>query len=590
MAALAVLAAFAGRNASAAGEANDEVVPWLSADTVLYVELPRPAALLDRLTDDRLRAPLAALPSIKEALAKDEFRKLHEVAGLVASKLDTSPDKAFRSLTGGGAVFAVEAGQGGAPNAFLIVTPTDPSLLKKANEALLDLARSDAEAKGKPDPVKSVEYRGLTGYQVEKAVYAIVKDRLIVADRAATAKAVADRVLDGLGGKKPITELVEWSGRQNAIKADTLAWAFVRTERLRQLDPKKFGKGGGDRKPQEMILFGGWLDAVRKAPWLSASADWSESRMAATLTLPVPAEGRPAVLKGFVPPKGSGAPALATPPGTVASLSLWRDLATVWEARAELLPPEDVQKLAKLDTFAGQFFGGRDFGTGVLGALGSDWRLVVALQDYAKMSPVPDVKLPAFALVADVKPDDDDFAERLKVAYQSFIGLANLGAAQTKAPPLELGSETFEGVTISTSHFMPARKAPEGQEGAGAKAEPVHYRHNYSPSAAQVGRYFVIGSSVGLTRDLVKALKSPGKPSNSTLVAEADGATLATLVELNRDRLVMQNMLDKGHDKGQAEAEVGLLAALLRYLGRGRLSVLDAADATRVGLEFSLGK
>ena len=182
--------------------------------------------------------------------------------------------------------------------------------------------------------------------------------------------------------------------------------------------------------------------------------------MAAELILPVPPGGRGAAFRGFVPPEGSGAPALAKPPGMIASVSLWRDLSAVWESRADLLTPEAVQGLAQLDTFAGQFFGGRDFGTGVLGALTSDWRLVVAMQDYAAMSPVPDVKLPAFALVVDVRPDDDDFAARLKVAFQSFVGLANLGAAQSKAPPLELGSETFEGVTISTTHFMaPARKA-----------------------------------------------------------------------------------------------------------------------------------
>jgi hypothetical protein len=290
-----------------------------------------------------------------------------------------------------------------------------------------------------------------------------------------------------------------------------------------------------------------------------------------------------------VPPKGAGAPTLVNVPGTIASLSLWRDLAAAWEARAELLAPEDVQNLAKLDTFAGQFFGGRDFGTGVLGALTSDWRLVVAHQDYQGMSPAPDVKLPAFALVIDVKPDDDEFAQRLKVAFQSFIGLVNLGAAQTKAPPLELGSETFEGVTIATSHFMPLKKAAgDASKPADAKP-PVDTRLNFTPSAAQVGNHFVLSSSAGLARELVKALKTPAKPEDATLLAEADGASLARLVELNRPRLVMQNMLDKGHDKDQAEAQIGLLSSLLRYLGHGRLSVRDGADATRLGLEFSLG-
>src|SRR5262249_59597288 len=96
-------------------------------------------------------------------------------------------------------------------------------------------------------------------------------------------------------------------------------------------------------------------------------------------------------------PRGAGAPGLAKPPGTVASLGLWRDLAAVWEARADLLPPEAVQNLAKLDTFAGQFFGGRDFGTGVLGALGTDWRLVVALQDDPAARPGPPLEPPPLA-------------------------------------------------------------------------------------------------------------------------------------------------------------------------------------------------
>ena len=221
-------------------------------------------------------------------------------------------------------------------------------------------------------------------------------------------------------------------------------------------------------------------------------------------------------------------------------------------------------------------------------------RLVIATQDYDAMTPKPDVRLPAFALVLDLKPDDPDFAQRLKVAFQSFVGLVNLGAAQSKAPPLELGSEEFEGVTIATSHFVLPKptgnketdKAPEP-----AAAEPVHLRHNFSPSAVQVGDHFVISSSKGLARELVKALKAPaGKPEDATLVAEADGPTLATLIDLNKTRMAMQNMLDKGNDRRKAEDEIALIAALLRYLGHGRGTVQDAPDATRVGLEFTLGK
>ena len=104
---------------------------------------------------------------------------------------------------------------------------------------------------------------------------------------------------------------------------------------------------------------------------------------------------RPASIKGYVPGQGKGTAPPLRPPGTIASLSLWRDWATIWESRADLFPPETVQGFAQLDTFAGQFFGGRDFGTDVLGAFDPHWRLVVAQQDYAALKPAPDVKLPA---------------------------------------------------------------------------------------------------------------------------------------------------------------------------------------------------
>src|SRR5262249_17957224 len=153
----------------------------------------------------------------------------------------------------------------------------------------------------------------------------------------------------------------------------------------------------------------------------------------------------------FLPPRVEAAPALLRPPGTIASLGLWRDLSAVWDVRADLFPPEVVQGFAQLDTAAGQFFGGRDFGTGVLGSLASDGGLVPPPKDEKALSPAPDVTLPAFALVVGLKPGDDDFAQRLRVAFQSFIGLVNLGAAETKAPPLDLGSETFDGIMIATS-------------------------------------------------------------------------------------------------------------------------------------------
>jgi hypothetical protein len=565
----------------AAGTARAESPPaarLVGPDAVFYAEINRPGTLLDRAADERVQAALEAVPGYKAALQKSDYRQFRAVVDFVAGALGTTWEDGLRDLTGGGVALAIE-GREKPERVFLVVYPRDAAFLDRAHAKLLELARKDAADKGNPDPVKEGEHRGIKGYNVApNEAHAIVDGRLIVANGSETLKAVIDRALDKSGPS--LADDAGWKARRAAVAPDALGWAFLRLDRLRAMDKKYAVPDQVDAGAT--LLFGHWVEAIRKAPWASAALTWTEGKLAADVTLPTPPGGYGKAQGKTVPPATAGAAGLLNPPGTIASLTLWRDLSALWEVRTELLAPEALQGLAQLDTTAGTFFGGRDFGTGVLGALASDWRLVVARQEAKTLDPLPDVKLPAFALVIGLKPDDEEFATRLQAAFQSFVGLANLGAAQEKAPPLMLGSETCEGVTIATSKFQVPKGPPP-------KGEPVHQRHNFSPSSALVGDHFILSSSLGLTRDLIRSLKSPAKPTDDTLVVAASGAELAGLIEQNRDRLVMQNMLEKGNDKARAEGEIGLLAALARYLGQGTLTSKDRPESLQFRLDFHLG-
>ena len=85
-----------------------DVSRWVSDDAVIYVEATRPADLVDRLMDPRVRKPLLGVPSIKKAVEGEPFRHVQEVAKLLSDKLGTSWDKTIQGITGGGIVFAVE--------------------------------------------------------------------------------------------------------------------------------------------------------------------------------------------------------------------------------------------------------------------------------------------------------------------------------------------------------------------------------------------------------------------------------------------------------------------------------------------------
>ncbi|SIO18397.1 hypothetical protein SAMN05444166_2870 [Singulisphaera sp. GP187] len=552
---------------------------WIAGDAAIYLELSHASPLLDQLLSDKYQNALTALPGYVQTTRSKTYKQAIAELEHVSKQLGTTWQQGLRDLTGGGIVLAVEGEPGKSARPILIVTPTDPAFLTRTNQTILDRAREKANSQGKADPIQSTDYRGITGYEPGHGAYAIVEGKLVIVDRLKTLQQVIDRVLDGAEAGASLADDATWKARREQA-GDRQAWGLVRLDRLRELDPKRFAFKGDPKLPAT-FLFGSWLEVIRKADWASAALSWTDAGLAAELTLPTPPSGYPDALKGFVPPQGRGATQPVNPPGTIASLSLWRDLASVWEARADLFPPEVVQGLAKLDGVAGQFFGARDFGTDVLGALGDEWRLVIARQDHSSLKPVPDMKLPAFALVVDLKPGDNDFPQRLKVAFQSIVGLINLGGVQSKSPPLELGSETVADVTISTARYM-LPKTP-----ADAK-EPVHSRHNFSPAIAQVENRFILSSSVSLARDLIQTFKTPAKPEDRTLMVEANGRELADLVEINKSRLVMQNMLEKGHNKTQAEHEISVLTQLLRYLGLARLSVQDSAEVVRLKLNLDL--
>jgi hypothetical protein len=172
-----------------------------------------------------------------------------------------------------------------------------------------------------------------------------------------------------------------------------------------------------------------------------------------------------------------------------------------------------------------------------------------------------------------------------------------VGGSETGAPPLNLGSKTFEGIEISTANFLGAT-APATESKPAAESDDdedegdVHYRHNFTPSVARVGDRFIISSSTGLAEKLISALKDQKKApaTDSTMLLKVDGKALAALGDLNRERLVLQNMLSAGNDRPTAERNIGGLLSLLRYLGTGELKMKDTAESSRLSLEFKLGE
>ena len=205
---------------------------------------------------------------------------------------------------------------------------------------------------------------------------------------------------------------------------------------------------------------------------------------------------------------------------------------------------------------------------------------VAAQQEFPTGQPVPTNRLPAFAAVWDL-PHPDEMSQDMLSVYQKIVGLANLGGGQQGFAPLILSTEDHRGVQISKAGYKPKKDMPLSDA-------PIQY--NFSPSCAQIGQRFVLGSTAGIVRDLVDLFQDAkaGAPGEANTLVEIDAQATAAALELNREFFVSQQMLSQGKTHDEAAAQIGLLYDLLRKAIAGRIKLIDTSNA--LDLEVNIGQ
>lgn len=538
---------------------------------VFYAELTNLDPLLDAALDAKTREFIQNADAYKRYRESSQYPQMTAGVALLEVKLGTNWHTALRDLFGGGmAVCGDPANQSG----FLALRCRKPELLKKLNAALIEFIEADAKNKGRPSPVQVEEHQGVTGWSFgPNECHIILDDLLVISNKTETLKAVIDRQRDAAA--KGLTSSSSFTQARAKKPAGVLGWSWADLTAIRK-DPnvQKALSAKSDNPPAELLL-GGVGDAVRQAPYVTSTLSQENNRLRLRTELPFDASQRSASRQWFFVPTGNE-PGLR-PQGTIASFSLFRDLGGLWSARETLFNETIVAQFAQADTQFGLFFSGRDFGPEVLGELAAPLQLVVAQQEYPADQPTPQLKLPAMALVLKLK-HPDEFAPQLLIAYQKIIGITNIDGGQKGRPQLLLSTEDYHGAAISKATYLPDAKVSRDKA-------PVNY--NFSPSCARRDEHFVLGSTVGIVKQLVDALKNgPAAPLTDNTALTVDAAPLAAILADNRELLITQNMLSDGHTRDEAETAIGTLLALINRFDRFALRLID--DASTLSLEAAL--
>ncbi len=552
----------------------------LPGSTILYAEISNPPAILDGLLEHPVTKRLQEEEVYQEILKDSEVAEFLLVLDYIESELGMEWDVALKALTSGGVTFAFDAETKGAA---LFFKAKDEQSLNKIVETMMKLARQDAADNNRDDPYDIDEYRGITTYGVKNGGFALYEQWLVFASNEKIGMTLLDGLLDG-NTPNCLADNEQFQEAKSKIKASGAAWLYADLNAIRDAGvAKKLFTGKAD-DPFGEILLGGILDILEETPYVTASLSGAGQSARLRLSVPFEQSWISEAREHYFGPRGTGqAVAIPDLPNLLFATSAYRNFSEMWLRAGDLFNERINDKFAEADSTLTTLFSGKDFGEDILGALSPEILFIATRQEFPKDRPAPALKLPAFALVAEMR-EPKTTSKEFRRLFQSLIGFFNVVGSMNGQPQLELDMDKFEGGELVSATFVPLA----GEE----DKDPARINFNFSPTVAFSGNRIIVSSTTGLARNLI-AVKEPEERDtdmivNTTALLSAPVAKAA--LEDNLSQLISNNMLEEGHSREEAETEIGILLKLLGYFQAAALSLETSKGTLSLNLDVELSK
>lgn len=550
----------------------------LPATTLLYAEMTNGERVLDFVLEHPLYQQLAATDEYRKAVETKEYLAIKLAVSLVEANLGLTWRKAAEELTAGGVAMGFDATTEGA---VLVARSSSETLPRQVLEQVVGLARADAQAKKRPDPIKTADYRGLQAYQLEKFIVVAHEHWLLAGSKGDTLKAVVDRLLDG---GENLADSPRFQEARQQKPEDAELWAYVNVGALREAGAAKQVFAGPKSNPLAELLLGGVFANLQQTPYATADLRLQADALRLGLRAPHDPAWNGEIREYFFGPQGEGkAPAWVPTEHTIFSLRTHRDLGTFWLRAGDLFNEKINDDFAKAESQLATLFSGKEFGEDILAAVQPEMQLLVARQQFSDAKVVPAIKLPAFAAVFELK-NPDEMQPELRRVFQSLIGFLNVIGAMNGQPQLDLDMEKREDFQVVSANYLPNIAAPADQ--------PTKIHYNFSPSVAFASGHFIVSSTKAFAQELAENVSQAARAAddvNASLNTEAilHGEPLRQVLRDNREQLISQNVLEKGHSREAAAHEIDLFLGLLEVAREARLQLLTKGQALELTLTIT---
>ena len=518
------------------------------AEVVFKVERPR--ALLEAVQNHELVQEALKIAGVRELYDSTNYRRLFQLIAYFEKELGRDRYELLDALTGGGVVVAGKFSN--PPGAMLAIQAKDEKLLAQFTQLLHALAEKEFARQEVKTPLKKTTHEGIEVYRLDKFGVALLDGALLVTSDDKILKHVLDRHLGKVPGE-PMVKLPAFDEARKVAAAGAHAWGWLNLEAVRELPNFKTGFEAGTQDPNVTILFGGLVDIIKRAPYVTAAIVQDKSNWQVRVRMPRGRDGMGGISKMVVPQQDAGSLPLLQPPRTLASLSYFMDLDQFWEHRDKIFNEKQVASLNEAEKQSGKFLGGIKLGT-LFNQLGNHQRVVFAAPEKLPYKTVPATKIPAFAVVLDMR--DPQFAKSMNFILR---GVALIGTFASTSG-LKMVEQEHAGCKMVCYSF------PENKPFPG---DPNGIRFNFNPCFVPVGDQFVISSTVELGRDLIDEIKrgsrDTAQPATSRTRLYASGAAQA--LRGSEEQVMTLLILTQALPPGAAREEVRKIIALVERLG-----------------------
>lgn len=555
-----------------------DAIRWIPRDAIICVEVSEPRAVLEALADDEACAAITGLPIYKGLASNPKFKEFVNVIRMFEVSLEMDWRTGLGKLTGGGITLAV------CPDDMLvtIIDAEDEGTLKRLHEILVGIAKSEADKAGESGRVASADYLGVTGWTFNgKEAHAIIGKRLIIANKVEGLKSILE--MRGKGEDASVVSREDYVAARKAVGSEAVGMVTVNLEILKNVPDIAKLLDQDRTNPLAALLLAPIIESVRNSKWMALGINIEKNELVLQAFL----DGKgidPASAAGFAVPgkEGDGAMPNFSVPRRIAAFSFYRDLHKFYANKDDLFG-ERTSGLIFFENMMGIFFSGRDLTDEVLGQTTPDVRFVVARQEYSSTNGIPEVQMPAFALVLELR-DAEEFDEVAEEAWQKAIGLVNFTRGQQAMPGLIIDKPMHGDMKFTTAYFSTA-----GME----ETTSLPTRFNIRPSLAVAGDHLILSSTDGLTHDLIDAVLAEESKTVKPLggihsVVEMDGDEVAAILQANFEAMVRKNMVDKGNTEEEAEGSTRIMIAVSELIDHVELSVGSEGEFTSATLKVGL--